>query len=178
MLITADDKYYFYLNGIKITNTKSDWKTVDKYPVTLVDGKNLIAVWSKDEGRDEGVLVEVWHDGQLIDNSNSSWKSLHANNPPTNWANLAYDDGRWVSSRNTRNSDDKAEAKLDGQSVFSDETQWMWCDSTNDDEECRFRKEFNIGSSGAAVGIEESSWGDSEGNSTSGSSNGTTSGNP
>ncbi|MBI4010173.1 MAG: PKD domain-containing protein, partial [Candidatus Aenigmarchaeota archaeon] len=143
VIITADNKYYFYLNGRKITDEKSDWKTADRYPVTLINGENLIAVWSKDSGGDEGVLVEVWHKGRLVVKSDSAWKSLHANKGPDGWDDLAYDDSNWALSRNTRERDDRAEAKLNGQEAFS-EAEWMWCSNTNDDEECRYRKAFNV----------------------------------
>ena len=145
VLITADDSYILYLNGNKIKEG-SKWTGAEYVDITgkLIYGENLIAIKATDEGNDEGVLVEVWHDGRIVAKSDSTWKTYYADRPD-NWNNrILLDESSWTDARNTREKDDKAQVTYGARkNIFSQDTTWMWNYRTEEGTRL-FRKTFNI----------------------------------
>ncbi len=93
--ISCDNGYELYLNGT-LVGSGGNWEQAGLYPsLSLVNGKNIIAVKGMDAGGAAALLAEVVTNGQRL-GTGTGWKvSLTA---PTNWKDVAYDDSAWVAA--------------------------------------------------------------------------------
>src|SRR3989344_2378437 len=154
IVITADSHYYVSLNGEQLNTQKGEWKTVDKYDVTLKDKDNIIAVWAADKnGGKQGLIAEVWHNGEIIARTDGSWQVIEAKNSLEGWTELDFNeakvDAKWfppaIYLSNNYRYFSLESARLNGNKVFNRfEANLIWCHSTREGSECRFRKKFDL----------------------------------
>jgi hypothetical protein len=91
LLITADNQYRLYFNGIYI-GSDTRWEDAETYILILRPGKNVIAIEAINTGMAAGLLVYGEYSGGRI-YSNSSWK--YSLTEQSGWQSLEFDDLAW-----------------------------------------------------------------------------------
>ncbi len=92
--ITADNVYDLYFNG-RLVGSNSDWNNVEKYPVDLQAGKNIIAVKGVDLGAPGGLLAEIVLDSNVgRSGTSTAWKT--SLQEQAEWTTTGFDDAAWT----------------------------------------------------------------------------------
>ncbi|KAF8075282.1 hypothetical protein FPV67DRAFT_626093 [Lyophyllum atratum] len=97
ILIGADDKYTFYVNGLKV-GTSSTFGVAQRYCVSLVKGCNVFAISAQNTApREAGVVAAIqirYSDGSTENVvSDGKWKA--APGTPAGFEQVAFDDSKW-----------------------------------------------------------------------------------
>ena len=179
IVITCDNKYTLYLNGPFIGVQDNDdgvsgWDVAETWNVTLLPGKNVIAVgcgdWSVNHycHNGQGLIAEIQLDDGTVEVTDTSWRVTTL--PANGWRWPDFDDSGWQFAEVCGATWDAEPWSLHWNEldVFSQHgAKWIWlgpftsppdCEALHSDEpNVNFRFTFYYTPS---VPIDEATWGD------------------
>ena len=137
--VTADDEYEIYMNE-RLVGRGDTWRSPEIFNVQMVPGENVIAAIARDNGGDEGLLVEI-----PDASSDNTWRakliSEMSDYERETWKQPGFDDSEWeVPTENRRKS------VSERPSGFSD-AKWIWGRTTRAGrlaDGYAFRKVINV----------------------------------
>lgn len=105
-MITADDRYTFYVNGEKVSED-DDWQTVEKGKIQLRSGENVLGLKAENMGsvpKPAGVMMALKYKlpngtDSLI-STNGKWK--YSEEPEDGWNNTGFSASDWAQAQNQR----------------------------------------------------------------------------
>lgn len=136
--ITCDNDFTLYVNGTYI-GQDNDWRTVHNYPITLRDGKNVVAVQgSGDFQTAQGLLAQINH-GTTKFYTDTNWKVTNVYHD--GWNTIDYDDSAWGDSVSYGSYGDAPWYTFS----FPSDTlsKWIWTSGLLTDSPVYFRFEVN-----------------------------------
>ena len=128
--ITADNVYELYFNG-RLVGSNSNWNNVEKYPVNLQAGKNVIAVKGIDIGAPGGLLAEIGLDSStaVLSGTSTAWKT--SLQEQAEWTTTGFDDAAWTPATGIGAYGISPWGRITGMPAGTT-AQWIWGDGGSD----------------------------------------------
>ena len=140
IVINGDDAYELYVNG-DFVGGNDQWDVAQTYSVSVLAGKNVMAVYGRNRGGEGAWIGEVKLDGSVVLKTGSNWRrNVEVS---SGWTAIDYDDGGWLSAvEHGQYGVSPWHKNIQGFPENS-QAQWIWSEDTKDSQkEWYFRGTF------------------------------------
>ncbi len=141
LTLSADNGYEAYLNGV-LLGSGNNWTQAGQYTLSLLAGKNVIAVKGIDAGGVAALIAELTLNGQRRI-SDRTWKV--AKTAPTGWQQINFDDSGWAAATEYGAYGVGPWSKGVAGFPADSSARWIWSSNNDADDTVYLRYTFTLG---------------------------------